>query len=151
MDEFTRLNSRNPKFKIEFTNNNGAKYSFAVQGSKEDIRKLMDLVETLSEKSIGNDTIQNQESTTLIDTNFNRVYELIESKFQFSAFGSADVLRAYESEFGIHTTLSTISTYLARLADRGFLNRSRSGAGWIYRLPRPQNEELNPATKFISR
>ena len=147
MNEFPRFNSRNSKVKVEFTNNNGAKYSFTVQGSKDDVKKLMDFVQTLSENSTENNT--NQEPITPIDTNFNKMYELIESKFQFCAFGSTDVLRAYQSELGIHTTLSTISTYLARLAERGFLSRSRSGAGWIYRLP--QNEELNPAAKFISR
>ena len=69
-----------------------------------------------------------------IDTNFSRVYGLLETKFKFGSFTSSDVLEAYEQEFDAQTTLSTISTYLSRLTDRGLLNRVRNGSGWIYKL-----------------
>jgi Penicillinase repressor len=123
------------KVKIEFTDSTGAKYSFAIEGrpSKENMSKVIDFVETMS----GDLPIQEHEQTP-IDTNFARVYELIENKFKFGSFNSGDVLEAYQDEFQLTTTLSTISTYLARLAERELLTRSRNGAGWIYRLTRQE-------------
>jgi hypothetical protein len=144
---------KNARVKIEFTDSNGAKYSFAIEGrpSKENMSKVIDFVEAMS----GVEAQPEQQAP--IDTNFSRVYGLIETKFKFSSFNSSDVLDAYVYEFDLPTTLSTISTYLSRLAERGLLNRSRNGAGWIYRLVKqeqPPVKELStgetPAT-FITR
>src|SRR5579864_1296219 len=125
------------KVKIEFTDSSGAKYSFAIEGrpSKENLGKVMEFVETIS---TNDSQAQQEQQQTPIDTNFARVYELIETKFKFGSFTSSDVLEAYMHEFELSTTLSTISTYLSRLAERGLLNRSRNGAGWIYKLVRQE-------------
>jgi hypothetical protein len=129
------------KVKIEFTDSSGAKYSFAIEGhpSKENLSKVMDFVETVS----GDPGTPEQQAP--IDTNFARVYGLIETKFKFGSFNSSDVVRAYEYEFELPTTLSTISTYLSRLAERGLLTRSRSGAGWIYKLAK---QDIAPEGEF---
>ena len=125
-----------PKVKIEFTDQKGAKYSFAVEGpSKENMVKIMEFVETISVKQSDTPTAP---ETAIIDTNFNKVLGLVQNKFRFGSFTSSDVLQAYEQHFQLHTTLSTISTYLARLAERGLLSRSRNGSGWIYKLLKPQ-------------
>jgi hypothetical protein len=142
-----------PKVKIEFTDPKGAKYSFAVEGpSKENIVKIMEFVETISVKECDTPTTP---ETTIIDTNFNKVFGLVQNKFRFGSFTSNDVLEAYEQHFQLHTTLSTISTYLARLAERGVLTRSRNGSGWVYKLLKPQQqaEELNETltTNLIAR
>ena len=127
-----------PKVKIEFTDQKGAKYSFAIEGpSKENMMKIMEFVETISVKQ--SDTPTTPE-TAIIDTNFNKVLGLVQNKFRFGSFTSSDVLEAYEQHFRLHTTLSTISTYLARLAERGLLTRSRNGSGWIYKLLKPQQQ-----------
>ncbi len=129
------------KVKIDFTDSTGAKYSFTIEGhpSKENLSKVMDFVETVS-----GDTGIPQEQAP-IDTNFARVYGLIETKFKFGSFNSSDVLEAYEYEFELPTTLSTISTYLSRLAERSLLTRSKNGAGWIYKLAR---QEIAPEGEF---
>jgi hypothetical protein len=130
---------KNAKVKIEFTDANGAKYSFAIEGkpSKENMSKVMEFVETIS-----NEPTAQQEQQTPMDTNFARVYSLIEEKFKFGSFSSSDVLEAYIEEFELQTTLSTISTYLSRLAERGLLARSRNGAGWIYKLVRVDQTQI---------
>ena len=86
-----------------------------------------------------------------IDTNFSRVFGLLETKFKFGSFSSSDVLEAYEEEFNVQTTLSTISTYLSRLTDRGLLSRVRNGSGWIYKLLRiaPQQQFVLPKQQEI--
>lgn len=140
-----------PKMKIEFTDQKGAKYSFSIESpSKENVSKLLDFVESISVKS-------NQETQTTspplppADTNFNKVFGLVNNKFRFGSFTSADVLEAYEAHFQLRSTLSTISTYLSRLADRGVLTRSRNGAGWIYKLARTKEvEKTQPSGSYLT-
>jgi hypothetical protein len=99
----------------------------------------MEFVETISVKQPSNPSIAEQ-NNIIIDTNFNKVFGLVQNKFRFGSFTSADVLGAYEQHFQLHTTLSTISTYLARLSERGLLTRSRNGSGWIYKLVKIQQQ-----------
>jgi len=130
---------------MEFNDTSGARYSFSVEGgiSKENVTKLVDFVNQLS-----NTQNTNQQNTqpdySNIDTNFSRVYGLLETKFKFGSFSSSDVLEAYGQEFDAQTPLSTISTYLSRLTDRGLLSRIRNGSGWIYKLVRltPQEQTV---------
>jgi hypothetical protein len=139
-----------PKMKIEFTDQKGAKYSFSIESpSKENVSKLLDFVESVSVKS--NQETQNASSLPPpADTNFNKVFGLVSNKFRFGSFTSADVLEAYETHFQLRSTLSTISTYLSRLADRGVLTRSRNGAGWIYRLARRKEEQVEKSQSSSS-
>jgi hypothetical protein len=113
--------------------------------SKENMMKVMDLVDSISSKEKAS-LSQNYNDTTVIDTNFNKVFGLVQNKFRLGSFTSKDILEAYEEHFKLPTTLSTISTYLSRLASRGLLMRSRNGSGWVYRLPRiSQSTQLNEA------
>ena len=122
------------KVKIEFTDDSGTKYSFNVEGSsKENITKLIDFAQTISTKNQVQDEVS-------IDTNFAKLYGLLESRFQFGLFTSNDVLRAYQQDFQVSTSLSIISTYLSRLAHRGLLTRTRHGSGWVYKLARTEGQ-----------
>ncbi|MGI0080606.1 MAG: hypothetical protein ACRECH_13400, partial [Nitrososphaerales archaeon] len=97
------------------------------------VAKLLDFVDSIAPLS---DRISPPEAP--IDTNFGRVYGLLETKFKFAKFSSSDVLNAYQNEFHLISSLSIISTYLARLANRGVLTRSKSGTGWEYRISKTQ-------------
>ena len=129
-----KSSQRPVKIKIEFADDSGTKYSFNIEGtSKENIGKLIDFAQTVSTKEP-----QNVERQEPMDTNFARVYTLIQDRFRFGSFTSSDILEAYQEEFKTPTSLSVVSTYLSRLAGRGLLTRSRHGSGWIYKLPKPQ-------------
>jgi hypothetical protein len=126
------------KIKIEFTDDAGTKYSFNVEGSsKDNITKLIDFAQTMSAQS-------HSEDATTVDTNFAKLYGLLESRFQFGLFTSNDVLRAYQQDFQTATSLGVISTYLTRLTNRALLTRTRHGSSWIYKLARSekQREEM---------
>jgi hypothetical protein len=145
-----------PKVKIEFTDQKGAKYSFAIEGpSKENMGKLLDFVESISDNTNKNTgPSEAQEQQPIADTNFNKVYGLVLNKFRFGSFTSSDVLEAYEQHYQLKSTLSTMSTYLSRLAERGVLSRSRNGAGWIYKLIKqqqlvPDNQQTEPIMTTI--
>lgn len=121
------------KIKIEFTDESGSRYSFNVEGSsKQNITKLIDFAQTLSSTTLQGEPV--------LDTNFAKLYGLLETRFQYGLFTSSDVLRAYQQDFQMPTTLSVISTYLSRLANRRLLTRTRHGAGWIYKLARTDKQ-----------
>jgi hypothetical protein len=127
-------NQRSLKVKIEFVDENGAKYSFNIEGSsKDNINKLIEFAEAASATS---STAQQEFNST----NFSKLYGLLESRFRFGSFTSTDVLRAYEQDLNTPTSLGVISTYLARLAKRGMLTRARQGSGWAYRLARTEEQ-----------
>jgi len=137
-----------PKFRVEFEDSSGAKYSFCVEGSlsKEKMTRIVDFTNEL--RYIQETTIQSaQPDFSDIDTNFSRVYTLLEGKFKFGSFNSSDVLEAYEQEFDTRTTLSTIATYLFRLTSKGLLNRVRNGSGWTYKLVRLIPNEQSAVTQ----
>jgi len=66
-------------------------------------------------------------------TFFGRVQTLLETTFAAGDFSSSDVAREFEERYGQPVKLSTISTYLARLADRQYVKRERFGNSWVYR------------------
>ena len=109
--------------------------------SKGNMLKLMEFVDSVSGDSTPKDHQREpqQPDYTNIDTNFSRVYGLLETKFKFGSFTSSDVLEAYEDHYDLQSNLSTISTYLSRLAERGLVTRTRNGSGWVYKLVRTQS------------
>ncbi len=146
--------TKQTKVRVDFTDSSGSRYSVSVDSpSKENLTKLLDFVHSISAPSPQN------EDSQVADTNFSRLYELVETKFIFGSFTSADVLDAYQHQYRLPSTLSVVSTYLARLANRGFLTRSRSGLGWVYRLNKTtetplepqQTQELGDGTQLIPR
>jgi len=63
-----------------------------------------------------------------------KLIRIVEKHFPFSAFTTRDVLEAYKYEHREPLPLSTASTYLSRLADRGFLERVAVGGVARYRV-----------------
>ncbi|MDA4127832.1 MAG: BlaI/MecI/CopY family transcriptional regulator, partial [Thaumarchaeota archaeon] len=66
-------------------------------------------------------------------TFFGKVQTLLETSFAAGDFSSSDVAREFEDKYSQPVKLSTISTYLARLADKQFIKRERFGNSWVYR------------------
>ena len=125
------------RFKIEFEDGEGGKYNMSIDGklSNEKIIKIMDMIDLLSDK---NEKIEQLNFTN--DTMFGKIYNLISDKFAFGSFTSNDILEAYEDGYNSPIRLSTISTYLQRLTNKGMLLRNRNSIGWIYRKAQPKLE-----------
>jgi len=66
-------------------------------------------------------------------TFFGKVQTLLETTFAAGDFSSSDVAREFEDKYGGPVKLSTISTYLSRLADKQYIKRERFGNSWVYR------------------
>jgi hypothetical protein len=126
------------KVKVEFQDESGTKYSLAVEGrlSREKVMKLMDLMDMVEASPEVNQP-KADESTT-----FGRVLKIIQESYLAKEFSSADVARDYENLHGELIGLSTISTYLSRLTERGYLARQRFGASWVYRMVHLKQDQV---------
>ncbi|MBI3116989.1 MAG: hypothetical protein HYZ12_06615 [Thaumarchaeota archaeon] len=128
------------KVRIEFQDERGTKYTLAVQGmlTRDKIAKLVDLME-LMDAPLGISLEPNPDDGTF----FGKLQALINSEFAVNDFSSSDLTKAYEEKYNQPVKLSTISTYLSRLADRGVLRRQRFSNSWIYRRVYLQPESIS--------
>jgi hypothetical protein len=120
------------KVKVEITDEDGTTYSLALHGnlSHQKVMRMMELVDLLGQNQHGApEALAPNESTT-----FGRILKLIQSSYSAKEFSSADIARDYEDKHPSPIPLSTVSTYLSRLADKGLLNRQKFGNSWVYRL-----------------
>lgn len=119
------------KVKVEFQDDSGTKYSLAVEGrlSREKVMKLMDLMELVDDGSHAIGGPKPDQSTR-----FGKVQQILQKSYLAKEFSSPDIAHDYENTYGEPIELSVISTYLARLTERGYLARQKFGSSWVYRM-----------------
>jgi len=117
------------RIKIELEDEEGTKYTLALEGtvSRDKLMKAMDMLEVMDVPLDHSPRSPDQ------GTFFGKVQALLETTFAAGDFSSSDVAREFEDKYGQPVKLSTISTYLARLADRQYIKRERFGNSWVYR------------------
>jgi hypothetical protein len=117
------------RIKIELEDEEGVKYTLALEGkvSREKLMKAVDILEIMD--------VPLEHSYRAPDegTFFGRVMTLLETTFAAGDFSSSDVAREFEDKYSQPVKLSTISTYLSRLADKQYIKRERFGNSWVYR------------------
>ncbi|MEM1587949.1 MAG: hypothetical protein QXR82_04090 [Candidatus Bathyarchaeia archaeon] len=121
----------NKRIKIEFFDSDGVKHTIALEGSisREKISKILDYVELM-----GGTYSTEKPSPPQEDNKFEKIKKLLLYNFSGKIFVSKDVQKAYFEFYGEHLSLSTVSTYLSRLADRNFLIKTGSSGEWRYSL-----------------
>jgi len=126
------------RVKVEFQDDSGAKYTLAVEGklSRDKVLKIIDLMELMD----GKEAITEPEIDS--STSFGRVMKIIDDSYAGKEFSTADIARHYEEVHGRPIGLSTVSTYLSRLAERGTLKRQKFGNSWVYRKVYLQSGQL---------
>jgi hypothetical protein len=105
--------------------NNGDHYTITFEGqvTREKTLRLLDLIELLG----GLPTIDSKSNRSLSELpKIERLRLVAEKKFPIGWFSSTDIQTVYEEQFNEPIRLSTVSTYLSRLAERG--NLTKSGA-----------------------
>ena len=131
------------RLKIEFYDPEGVRHSIAIDGpvTREKVGKILDLVELMSGIP--------QASTTalgLSSRKFDRLASTIMSQLRGRSFTSREARKLFETTFREKIPLSTVSTYLTRLADRGVLERQQEKLGLAYRVKLDeQKQSLAPA------
>jgi len=140
--KWTRVidNPLRKKVKIEITDEEGTTYSLAVHGrfSQEKVLRVMELVDLLGQSDHNAAATLPPKDSTI----YGRILKLIQASYPAKEFSSADIARDYEDLHATPIPLSTVSTYLARLAERGILNRQKFGNSWVYRITRLTGSQL---------
>lgn len=112
------------KMRIELFDGDGGKYSITFEGeiTREKALRLMDLVELLGGVPSGGNLKGNVPFNRY--SKHERVLVVVKKYFPIVWFSSKEVQAVYEREFGEPISLSTVATYLSRMANRGVLVRA---------------------------
>lgn len=109
------------RIKIDINDNDGNKITISLEGrlTREKVIQVLDFIDLLGGSSAAD--IQSGESNF---SKFERIQNIILRKFPVGWFSSQEVMLTYEEALDEPIGLSTVSTYLTRLAAKGILMRS---------------------------
>ena len=120
------------KMRVEIFNN-GDRYTITFEGqvTRDKALRLLDLVELLG----GMPTVNPETAHSVSEiSKIEKVRLVAEKSFPIGWFSSKELQSAYEKQFNEPIRLSTASTYLSRLADRGFFIKKRVSNQLRYRI-----------------
>ncbi len=120
------------KMRVDVFDEEGNRYTISFEGkvTRKKALCLLDIVELLG----GVHDKQGLKERMGDVSKFEKTKALVERQFPLMWFHSKEVLAAYEQKYNEPISLSTVSTYLARMADRGFLLRGGSATARKYRM-----------------
>lgn len=119
------------RLKLEFYDGEGVRHVISVDGpvTREKVGKILDIVELMAGTNRPTPT-----TLGLSQRKFDRLTTMIMSQLRDRDFTSREVKKSYETSFREGIPLSTVSTYLTRLLDRGVLEREGGSVGLVYRV-----------------
>src|SRR5207245_11753096 len=131
-------NVRPRRFKLEFYDDEGVRHSITIDGqvTREKVGKLLDLVEVMAGTPRATASVLG-----ISPRKFDRLASTIISDLKQREFTASDAKKASETSFTEKIPLSTVSTYLVRLVERGVLDRTEAGRNVSYKV---KNEEERP-------
>ncbi len=115
------------KMRVELFDSDGNRYTIAFEGqvTRDKALRLLDLVELLGGAPSEGPAVNSGASLpNRVLSRFEKVQLVIQKSFPLSWFSSRDVQSVYEQELKEPVSLSTISTYLSRMAGKGLLLRT---------------------------
>lgn len=117
------------RIKIDLESDDGTKYGFTVEGSvtKAKVLKIFEAMELMNIEG-------DEERTPNLDSVGSRIWHVVDKEYPIGRFTSTAILEKYEDEYNLPIKLSVISTYLARFAHKGRLERVKAGREWSYSL-----------------
>lgn len=125
------------KMRVELFDSEGNRYTVAFEGqiTRDKALRLLDLVELLGgmPDEAGTPNTRNLQ-TANNSSRFDKVRSTIQKSFPLVWFSSKEIQSFYEQKLNEPIGLSTISTYLSRMAAKGFLVRSGGPNNLRYRI-----------------
>jgi hypothetical protein len=120
------------KMRVEIFNE-GDRYTITFEGqiTRDKALRLLDLVELLGGMPTINAELQKSMSEM---PKIQKVRLAAEKSYPVGWFSSKDLQSEYEKQFNEPIRLSTISTYLSRLSDRGFFLKQGASNKLRYRI-----------------
>lgn len=131
------------KIRVEVFDARGERYTVTFEGqvSREKALRLLDIVELLG----GMPGIRPGQSEPISELpKQEKVRLIVERNFPIVWFSSKDVQTVYEKELKEPVGLSTVSTYLSRMTDRGILMKSAFSNRKRYRLIMTRDTQSTP-------
>jgi len=115
------------KMRVELFDSDGNRYTIAFEGqvTRDKALRLLDLVELLGGTPGEGPTVSTGPvMPNRVLSRFEKVQLVIQKNFPLIWFSSKDVQSIYEQELKEPVSLSTVSTYLSRMAVKGMLMRT---------------------------
>ena len=125
------------KMRVELFDSEGNRYTIAFEGqiTRDKAVRLLDLVELLG--GIPEESSSSRLSSVLVNnkvSKFEKVRSIVQKSFALIWFSSRDVQTVYETELKEPISLSTVSTYLSRMVNRGLLLRVGASNNLKYKI-----------------
>ncbi len=131
------------KMRVELFDSEGNRYTVAFEGqiTRDKALRLLDLVELLGGmpgEAAATGGVAGLSRTDV--SRFEKVRQLIHKNFPLVWFSSKEIQSFYEQDLKEPISLSTVSTYLARMTNKGLLLRTEGSNNVKYKsvLPLPQ-------------
>jgi predicted transcriptional regulator len=120
------------KVRVEVFDESGNRYTVSVEGkvTRKSALRILDMVDLLG--GIPSSELEPQGSGE--SSKIDKVKFVIEKHFPLIRFSANEAQSVYNVETGEQINLSTISTYLSRLSDKGFLMKEKNSNRVSYRL-----------------
>jgi len=121
------------KMRVDVFDENGNRYTVTFQGdvTRDKALRLLDIVELLGGMPrTGSELDQRNPDLS----KFDKIRYIVKENFPVVWFSSRDVQSLYEQKLKEPVSLSTVSTYLSRMADHGFLVKNRISNRLQYRM-----------------
>jgi hypothetical protein len=114
------------RMRVELFDSEGNRYSISFEGqiTRDKALRLLDLVELLGGVPSGGGGPSPNPTSSPAATKFERLRVLVQKHFPIVWFSSKEVQSVFEQELKEPITLSTVATYLSRMADKGLVLKS---------------------------
>lgn len=119
------------KMKVEVYDESGNRYVISFEGrvTRDKALKIFDIIELLGGVPVAELSEYPQDLSKI-----EKVLLVVKKNFPVIWFSAKEVQEVYEKEIGEPISLSAVSTYLSRLADKGLLMRTKNGNRISFRL-----------------
>ncbi len=127
------------RLKVEFYDSDGVRHAITMDGpvTREKVGKILDLVEVMAGTPRATAA-----ALAFSPRKLDKLASTIMSQLKAREFTSSEARKAFEKTFGESIALSTVSTYLSRLVDRGVLERGTEKPVLHYRVTREEQSPL---------
>ena len=129
------------RFKLEFYDNDGVRHAITIDGqiTREKVGKLLDLVEVMAGTPLATAS-----ALSISPRKFDRLASTIITSLKDQKFTASEAKKTFETSFSEKIPLSTVSTYLVRLVERGLLDRIENGRTVTYKVRSEEPRSVLP-------
>jgi hypothetical protein len=118
------------RIRIDMEDSEGAKYDIKLEGNvtREKVLKIFEMMDLMN--------IEEGSETLNLNSIGSKIWNIVDKHFPVGKFTSSTILEKYEDEYNEPIKLSIVSTYLSRFANKGRIERSKTGREWTYQTIR---------------